>query len=297
MLALTAAVSVAAEEPAEDAAAGLPPVAGSWQSALVEPDDTLLDVAYRARLGFEPVQRLNPEVPAWIPEPGTVVRLPTRYVLPSAPREGLVINVPEMRLYDFTTPGGPTVLGAAVGDPEDPTPVGAFRARGKRVDPAWRVPESIRVERPELPAVMPPGPDNPLGDRWIRLGDTSYGIHGTNIRWSIGREATHGCVRLYPDDMRALFDRTPEGTPIRIVYQPLKWGRDGEALVLEAHPDLYDRIERPLDEALQELAERRLLDAVDIEAVRRVVEETRGVPVRVGTVPAPPSASTSTPSS
>jgi L,D-transpeptidase ErfK/SrfK len=263
----------------------LQPLIGAARSTLVDTGETLLDVAFRERLGFVAVARLNPGVDEWIPDPGTVVRLPTRLVLPDAPHEGLVLNVPEMRLYDFRAGPEPEVFAAAVGDAQDPTPLGAYRIGEKRVNPTWTVPASIRAEKPELPARVPPGPDNPLGSLWMTIGATSYGIHGTNIRWSIGRTATHGCVRLYEDEMRRLFDQTPSGTRLRIVYQAHKWGRDGDALYLEAHPDLYARLPDALADALALASALGLLDAVDLHDVARVVAEARGAPERVGTLP------------
>jgi L,D-transpeptidase ErfK/SrfK len=265
----------------------LPLPIGESEADLVAPGDTLLDVAHRHRVGFELLERLNPSVDRWIPKPGTVVLLPTRSLPPRVEPRGLVINLPEMRLYDFTPAGGAEVFHVAIGDGIDPTLLGAYRVGEKRIDPAWRVPESIRREKPELPAVVPPGPDNPLGDRWMTIGTTSYGIHGTNNPWSIGRQATHGCVRLYADEMRRLYDRTPGGTPLQIVYQPYKWGRDGDAILLEVHPDAYGRVARPLDEALALPRELGLLSALDLVRVTEVLVTARGVPERVGQRPAP----------
>jgi L,D-transpeptidase ErfK/SrfK len=290
-LALALALGALRAEPAAaQQGPSLQPVVGHAQTVLVGIDDTLLDVAFRHRIGFQALQRLNPDLDAWIPEPGTVVRLPTRMVLPDVPQEGLAVNVPEMRLYDFTVEDPPEVFSVAVGDAADPTILGSFQVGSKRRNPAWTVPASIRREKPHLPAVVPPGPENPLGTRWMTVGATTYGIHGTNNRWSIGREATHGCVRLYEDEMERLFERTAPGTPLRLVYQPLKWGRDGDVLVLEVHPDRYDRIPHPLQAALATPRALGLLDAVDLDAVRRALDEARGVPVPVGRLPAPPEA-------
>jgi L,D-transpeptidase ErfK/SrfK len=119
----------------------------------------------------------------------------------------------------------------------------------------------------------------------MRIGDTAYGIHGTNVRWSIGRLATHGCVRLYERDIQELFARTPEGTPLTLVYQPYKWGRDGRTLLFEAHPDLYDRTPARLAAALVLPRALGLLPFVDVEAVWQAVEASRGEPVPVGTLP------------
>jgi len=283
-----------AAAPALQGFEALPLAVGREETELVAPGDTLLDVAYRHRVGFELLERMNPGVDRWVPAPGTVVRLPTRALPPRVAPKGLAINLPEMRLYDFRTAGRPDVYPVAIGDGIDPTLVGSYRVGEKRVDPSWHVPESIRREKPELPAVVPPGPDNPLGDRWMSIGATSYGIHGTNNPWSIGRQATHGCVRLYADGMRRLFDRTPRGTPIEIVYQPYKWGREGEAILLEAHPDAYARISRPLDEALALPRELGLLGALDLVRVTEVLVAAQGVPERVGTRPDEPAAAPAT---
>lgn len=265
--------------------APLAPIVGEEQSHLVEPGETVLDVAYRHRLGFDNVQRLNPRVKVWIPDPGTIVRLPTRMILPDGPQRGLVINVPEMRLYDFTRPGEPEVLAIAIGDEVDPSLLGELRIGAKRENPAWHVPKSILAEKPELPPVVPPGPDNPLGTRWMTIGSTSYGVHGTNNPWSIGREATHGCIRLYDDEMERLYARTPSGTRLRLQYQRVKLGTDGEDIWAEAHPDVYGREPDALEGALARLAELGLLGEIDRRLLAQVIVDVRGVPVRVGTLP------------
>ncbi|HEX5066134.1 MAG TPA: L,D-transpeptidase family protein [Myxococcota bacterium] len=265
----------------------LMPIGGEPRKVLVRDGDTLLDVAFDYRLGFEAVERLNPGVDPWIPVAGTVIDLPTQYVLPDVEPKGLVINVPEMRLYDFTvTPM--EVFAAAIGDEADPSLHGEYKVGAKRKNPAWYVPASIKAEKPDLPAVVPAGPDNPLGSRWMTIGNTSYGIHGTNKQWSIGRMATHGCVRLYDDQIKKLYDRTPTGTRLQLLYQPYKWGIDGNDLYLEVHPDLYGRYPGPLTEALRTPRELGILRHIDLELAWRAVEEARGVPVWVGRLPEPP---------
>jgi len=264
--------------------ARIPPLVGVLRSDLIEPDDTLLDIAYRHRLGFDRVARLNPGIHHWIPAPGTVVQLPTEHILPDAPRTGLVINVPEMQLYDYTVGPEPEVFAIAIGDQMDPSLVGAFRIGRKREHPTWTVPASIRAEKPQLPAVVPPGPDNPLGDHWMTIGTTSYGVHGTNNPWSIGREATHGCIRLYNDEIARLYARTRERTPLRLVYQTVKVGQRDGTLYVEAHPDVYGREPDRLGAAFQRLYALGVADFVDPLRVRRVVEEARGIPVAVGSL-------------
>ncbi len=272
----------------EGAPKGVPPLApivGELQKTLVEPDDTLLDVAYRFRLGFDRVARLNPRVSVWIPNPGTVVELPTQHILPDAPHVGLVINVPEMQLYDFTRSDRIEVYAVAIGDEMDPSLIGSFRIGAKREHPTWTVPASIRAEKPELPAVVPPGSDNPLGDYWMTIGNTTYGVHGTNNPWSIGRMATHGCIRLYNDQMARLFARVKVGTTIRLMYQSVKLGRLGDGIYVEAHPDLYGREPDRAEAALQRLDALGLASAVDASRLRQAIADERGVPIRIGTVP------------
>lgn len=257
----------------------LPPVIGAPSADLVDPEETLLDIALRYRLGFDQLVRANPDVPVWIPHAGTRVRLPTEIVLPDVPPEGLVINLPEMRLYDFTIGERPEVIAVAIGDAEDPTPVGEFQIGTKRKDPYWNVPESILEEKPHLPPVVPPGPENPLGSHWMTLGRSSYGIHGTNNRWSIGRTATHGCVRLYETEMEALFARTPEGTRVQLIYEVVKIGQRAGRIYLEAHPDVYARVADPAGEAMAKLVALGLAPYVDESLVRATVERASGLPV------------------
>jgi L,D-transpeptidase ErfK/SrfK len=273
--------------PIEPPALELAPLVGTPEFAEIEPGDTLLDIAYRQRVGFEAVLRLNPDIDVWLPEPGLAVSLPTEVILPQAPREGLVLNIPEMRLFDFTVGVEPAIFAVAIGDAEDPTPTGSFAIGAKRSDPIWNVPVSILAERPGLAPQVPPGPDNPLGDRWMTVGRTSYGIHGTNIRWSIGRVATHGCVRLYNEDMHGLYERIEEGTPLVMVYQTVKLGvRDGDVF-LEVHPDVYQLGTTRSEQVLVRLLVLGLVgalerDSIDPEHVQRTLEQASGTPVRIG---------------
>jgi len=269
--------------------AALPPVIGALENELLDdPEDTVLDVAYRHRLGFDRVARLNPDVNVWIPNPGTVIRLPTEHIVPDTPWRGLVINVPEMQLYDFTQRNAePEVFAIAIGDSIDPSLHGAFKIGAKRENPAWHVPKSIQAERPELPPVVPPGPDNPLGPFWMTIGSTSYGIHGSNNEWSIGREATHGCIRLYNDQVARLYARTKTGTPLRLLYETIKLGRRDRSIYVEVHPDVYQRDpdrERNVFERLNALG---LLPYVDELTLRRAISDARGIPVAIGALPAP----------
>jgi L,D-transpeptidase ErfK/SrfK len=284
---------------ADERLASLPPVVGQLESELIsDPEDTVLDVAYRHRLGFDRIARLNPDVNVWIPDPGAVIRLPTEHVLPDVARRGLVVNVPEMQLYDFTQDErergeraregrSPNVeiFAIAIGDSIDPSLVGEFKVGRKRENPAWHVPKSIQAERPELPPVVPPGPDNPLGPFWMTIGNTSYGIHGSNNEWSIGREATHGCIRLYNDQIELLWKRTKPGTPLRLIYQSVKVGQRDRTIFVEAHPDVYGRDPEREVAAVERLRRLDLWQYVDEAAFRRAIGDAVGIPIPVGTLP------------
>jgi L,D-transpeptidase ErfK/SrfK len=270
--------------------AGGPPwvseLIGEPARVVVSEGTTLLDIAHERRLGYSGVERLNPDVDPWLPEPGTTLELPSWSILPDAPARGLVINLPELRMYDFTATEAPRVHAIAIGDVDWPTPTGSFSLGARRAEPVWYVPDSIRAERPELPAAVPPGPANPLGSHWITIGASSYGLHGTNNPWSIGRLATHGCVRLYEEVMRELFESLPAAAPLRIVYQTLKLGaRDGR-LYLEAHPDWYGLEPRAYEELLGRLMVLRVRGFVegeiDAARVERIARDARGIPIEIG---------------
>lgn len=220
-------------------------VVGETRAVAAREGETLLDIARRHKLGFEEIKLANPDVDTWLPGVGTEVVVPTQYVLPDAPREGIVVNVPEMRLYYYPKPGPgeqPRVITypVSIGRGDWATPLGTTEIVRKDENPTWRPPESIREEHAArgdfLPKVVPPGPDNPLGDHSLRLGLPGYLIHGTNRSYGIGMKVTHGCLRLYPEDIESLFAATPVGTPVRIVNQPAKAGWLDGRLYLEAHP-------------------------------------------------------------
>lgn len=226
----------------------LPPegqdVVGALGSVRATADDTLLDIARRHGLGYEDIVRANPGVDTWIPGEGTEVTLPTRFVLPPGPREGVVLNLAEYRLYYYPKPkaGEPAMVMTypiSIGRMDWATPLGRTRVIAKARNPAWYPPESIRKEHAEmgdpLPRIVPPGPKNPLGDRAMRLGIPGYLIHGTNRPAGVGMRVTHGCIRMFPEDIRFLFDRIPVDTVVRIINEPVKVGWDGDSLVVEAH--------------------------------------------------------------
>lgn len=267
-------------------------VIGRAVSYEVRPGDTLLDVARYHDLGYNEIVAANPGVDPWIPKPGTEIVLPTQWVLPCCSYQGIVVNIPEMRLYHYRrtkgAPGKMTVRTYPVGLGRDDrrTPRGVFRVGAKTEDPAWYIPESIRrehiKERGDHRRMIPGGaPDNPLGKYRLSLASSLYAIHGTNIPWGVGMMVSHGCLRLYPEDIERLFPEVPVGTRVEFVYQPVKVGTRGGETWVEVHEDVY-RYNRSLAaDARRALAKRRP-GQVDRELLEATLREKHGVPVKVG---------------
>lgn len=256
-------------------------------------EDTLLDIAREFSIGQEEILHANPEVNRWLPGDGTEVLIPTSYILPRAPREGLVLNLPEMRLYFYTKDEGVPKLityPVSIGRMDWNTPLGRGKIVRKVKDPAWYPPASIREEHARdgdpLPEVVPAGPDNPLGGYALYLSVPGYLIHGTNKPFGVGMRVTHGCMRLYPEDIERLFPLVPVGTPIHLVNQPIKLGWFADTLYMEVHPPLDEdfvdesALERMAIELVREELALRPTD-VDIEAVRTAVAEQTGLPVAI----------------
>jgi L,D-transpeptidase ErfK/SrfK len=269
---------------------------GETVTTQTEAKDTLLDVARRYGLGYEEITNANPGVDAWLPGAGTVVVVPKQRLLPRAPRSGIVINLPEHRLYWYPpTPAGqqPVVwtYPVSVGKMDWHTPLGTTRIVSKAKDAPWIPPKSVREEHAKqgdvLPAVVPGGPDNPMGRYKMALGipGGAYYIHGTNRPAGIGMQVTHGCMRLYPEDIEALYGMVPIGTPVTIVNQPYKWGWvDGE-LLIEVHPPLQeDATEAPsLTDLTRLIVEATATEplAIDWIGAERTWREARGIPTPV----------------
>ncbi|HTY92931.1 MAG TPA: L,D-transpeptidase family protein [Steroidobacteraceae bacterium] len=224
-------------------------VIGELQQTTVGKDDTLTDIARRFNLGYEELLRANPGVDPWLPGVGRSIVLPTRFVLPDAPRDGVVINIAAMRLFYFpphkagetqvvyTHPIGIGKVGWA-------TPEGTTKIVRRQKDPIWHPPVSVIKEHKEngddLPAVVGPGPDNPLGRQAFYLNWPGYLIHGTNKPAGVGLRSSHGCIRLFPEDIAELFDKIPVGTSVHVVNQPYVFGWDDGQLVMQSFGSLED---------------------------------------------------------
>ncbi len=277
-------------------------------------EDTLIDIARAHQLGYEEIRLANPGVDAWLPGEGTDVHLPTQFILPIAQRTGIVINIAEYRMYFYFAAGGEEwvrTFPISIGRMDWATPLGRASVVKKVRNPSWYPPQSIRDEWAadgrKLDAHVPPGPDNPLGDYALRLSIPGYLIHGTNRPAGVGMRVTHGCIRMFPEDIEWLFPQVPVKTPVRIVNQPIKLGWFGDDLYLEVHPPLeaggaseegvdgtivvQAREEMTVDGddwSMTDITEiyiqttRERAAIVDWELVNRVYEERLGIPVKVG---------------
>ena len=250
-------------------------------------EGTLLDIARANGFGFDDMRHANPRVDMWVPPDGGNVLIPNRFVLPDAPREGIVLNLAEKRLYFFPPGEDGTVYSypISIGREGHTTPVGRFHILSKKESPSWRPPGWLRAEREAegrpIPAVVPPGPDNPLGDYALRLSDPSYLIHGTNRPWGMGMAVSAGCIRLYPEDIAHLFPRVETQTRVTIVDQAYKLGWLEGGLYLEVHRDEDTPVQGAREIIGQELAQDPSV-FVDWSAVARVRDENAGLPQLVG---------------
>jgi L,D-transpeptidase ErfK/SrfK len=282
-------------------------VLGELQVTYSSHEDTLPDIARRFNLGFDELVNANPGVDPWLPGEGTRIVLPTQFVLPDAPYEGVVVNLAALRMFHFPKPGkdGQRVVHTypiGIGKVGWATPAGATKIVSKRKDPYWTPPASVRKEHAAegdpLPARVPPGPDNPLGNRAMNLGWTSYLIHGTNKPAGVGLRASHGCIRMYPEDVLVLFDMVPVGTKVTVVNQPIVYRWQGDSLYVQSYPPheelleakskkkstkaaaIHTHLDEKLAAKMRKVTEPRG-GAIDWTVTDKVVSDARGVAVPV----------------
>ena len=283
-------------------------VIGSLTMYKLQAGDTLLDVGRWYGLSAKEVSDANNHLDWWSPPPGKEIVLPTEHILPEGPRVGVVLNIPEMRLYYFYP--SPTITmvrhrrklkaisfshqtaseiytyPVGLGRFDWKTPIGVWRVVAKTKDPAWVVPDDIYQEHLERDGeaehVIPGGaPDNPLGHYRLSLSLPEYALHGTDVPWGVGMNVSHGCVRLYPEDIERLYSKVMIGTPGRFVYQPIKFGWRGDALYVEVHDDLYAVYPGLWNHALREVNKLGLEDRVDFGKLAKAVELRSGIPTYV----------------
>lgn len=255
-------------------------------------EDSLIDIAIQFLLGQEEIVRANKTVDRWLPGAGTDVLIPTSYLLPNAPRQGIVINLPEYRLYYYPPASGKVVsYSVGIGRVDWKTPLGVTKVVGKVQNPTWTPPPSIKAEHlakgDPLPDVWPAGPDNPLGLFAFRLGIPGYLLHSTNKPQGVGMQVSHGCMRLYPKDIEQMFPVINVGTQVNIVNQPVKVGWSNGGLYIESHPNLEGEetsYQQRLDLALN-LIKASLTQpvAVNEEALKTALETSNGIPTLIYT--------------
>jgi L,D-transpeptidase ErfK/SrfK len=297
-LCAAAVLAIGAAAPAAAAQFTLPAGAravGAVETYVAGASDNLLDLARRYDLGYTQLIAANPGIDPWQPGAGRAIVIPGSYLLPGGPHRGIVVNLAEQRLFYFP-PGGHTVetfpIGTAVQGLD--SPLGTTRVVAKLSHPTWYPPASIRAERPDLPPAIPPGPDNPLGAYALALGWPGYLIHGTNKPDGIGRNVSHGCLHLYPEDMARLYREVPAGTPVRVVNQAAEVQWIGDTLFVAVHPskddaDRLDSAESVAPSEPPDLVARVAAvasyrpDDVDWAAVARAGRERTGIPVAVAT--------------
>jgi L,D-transpeptidase ErfK/SrfK len=256
----------------------------------LEKGDTLPDIARHFSLGVNAISAANPGVDRWVPEAGERILLPLSFILPDTPRKGIVINLATMRLYQYKEDGTSLLVATypvGVGTNERPTPTGKMYVARKAVRPTWHVPASIAEDHRKkgdiLPAAVPPGPENPLGEYALYLSKSGYLIHGTNKPASIGLTATNGCLRLYPENVKTLFDDTPVKTPVLIVNQPYLIGQRDGVLYLEVHAPAEESDALELEKLHKKLRtiEKKAQRTFDWEKVKEAQAEARGIPVPI----------------
>jgi len=255
-------------------------VIGLLEEYTVKEKDTLLDVARDHDLGFNEMEALYPNIDPWVPPRGMKLIIPSQWVLPPTKKFGLLLNIAEMRLYYFlksiqmvrTYPIG-------IGDLGWFSPEGTFWITEKRKKPTWYIPQSLQ-EKYQM-KVMPPGPENPLGDYCLSLSIPGYGIHGTNFPWAVGRLVTHGCIRLYPEDIEKLFPVVAIKTPVEIIYEPVKVGLKQGRIFIEIHPDVYQKIPDLTEYGLNKIKSLGLAEKINQDLLLKALAEKQGIPLDI----------------
>jgi L,D-transpeptidase ErfK/SrfK len=242
--------------------------------------ETLIILARAYDVGYNEITDANRHVDPWVPVRGSRILIPNSWLLPETIDNGIIINLAEMRLYCFFSMDSRKYVSTypiGIGREGYSTPPGIYNITLKVKDPVWRVPADIRKEKPELPAYVLPGTDNPLGKYWLQLSVNGYGIHGTNMPYGVGRRVSHGCIRLYPEDIELLSKFVEPGMPVKIIDEPVKVGMHNGRVYIEVHRT--DEKESGLIQmATEKLSRKRLLKYVDTQLMIHAIESATGLP-------------------
>jgi L,D-transpeptidase ErfK/SrfK len=260
-------------------------VIGAITTYNTKENESLIELARRVDVGYKAITDANPQLDPFVPGTNALVTIPSTWILPDVESyDGIVINISELRLYYFTKRGHSRfvrIFPIGTGSQGHDTPPGIYRVIEKIVKPAWYVPESIREENPDLPDVVPPGPKNPLGSHALRLSSGDILIHGTNKPFGVGRRVSHGCIRLYPEDISRFFPMVPSGTKVTIVRQPIKVGELDGRVYIEVHNDEFADDSDYLAPARTLLLKKGLLKNVNTQKLYIAIQEKRGMPVDI----------------
>lgn len=263
-------------------AAPVQPLIGQPMQHVIGKKETLLDIARHYNLGYNEIIDMYPEYDPWLPPVGKKLLLPTERLLPDSTGKGIVINIPELRLYHFTRKGKTdlvTTYPIGIGDTDFQTLSGIYTIGNKALNPTWYIPPSLRQKYKV--SSIPPGPDNPLGQYWLGLKGTMFGIHGTDIPWSVGRTVTHGCIRMYPEDIQLFFPAIQIGTQVQVLYEPVKIARSGDNIFIEVHQDIYSKIESLEDYAREKAVSKGIWEQIDQQRFMAAIQGKKGIPVNV----------------
>jgi L,D-transpeptidase ErfK/SrfK len=256
-------------------------LAGNAQTYQVAKGDTLYGIARRFGLAYPAIGQANGIHNPNMLRLGKSLILPTQYILPAFREDGIIVNLPELRLYFFRSGNLQAVYPVAVGLPTWQTPTGPFTVMNRLENPAWYMPPDLARRENIKREIIKAGPDNPLGDFWIGTSISHTGIHGTNVPMTIGRPLSHGCVRMYPEDIKILFDAISKGEQGEVLYEPVKATINGDDILVEAHPDVYEKIPDMFKHAENKLRALGVLGKVDRKQLADIVGAAQGIPVSV----------------
>lgn len=266
---------------------------GQVSSVVVQDGENFHAIAHRHDVGYVELMEANPGVDPLATPAGTVLIIPTRYILPNVARQGVVINLAEMRMYYYPKNSAEVwTFPVGIGRLGTQTPDGAMKVIEHLDHPTWHAPASVIADRAKegvvIPKIVPPGPDNPLGEFALRLSRPTYLIHGTNDNSGVGRRSSAGCIRMYPEDISKLFHEIKKGESVVIINEPYKLGRHNDYVYVEGHlplqevKDNFQNLDKIIDGYLLELGGSRAQQAVDMKKALRIASQQQGLPQRVG---------------
>lgn len=283
-------------------------IVGANKIHIIKDKESLVELAIEYGVGYNELIAANRDVDPWVPEEGTKIIIPASWLLPEindkriviSSRDlkgynfsgmlfpetrdnGIVINLAELRMYyffDIGNKGYVRTFPLGIGRSGWNTPSGIYRITAKVKDPVWKVPDSIKEEKPELPDFVVQGPENPLGSYWLQLSANGYGIHGTNRPYGIGRKVSHGCIRLYPEDIKALFNLVKTETKVRIINEPVKIGTFNKKVYLEVHRS-EDNITELVSHIMEKLDRKHMLDYINKDSLAQAIKNSTGLPVLI----------------